>query len=147
MGMGARIKASTYASYRVNQPYSCLLRSLLIAATDGVDKKNEDVDEDQEELFDPEATFLLIDRWPYFLISHDSEFKGHWETMIICLVLFQAMQAPFETAFADLGMGLAWDVFMMVIFIIDFLHNFFTTYSDRNGNTVINGEEVRIKGV
>jgi len=111
-------------------------------ATDGVDKKNEDVDEDQEELFDPEATFLLIDRWPYFLISHDSEFKGHWETMIICLVLFQAMQAPFETSFADLGMGLACDVFMMVIFIIDFLHNFLTTYSDRNGNTVINGEEI-----
>jgi hypothetical protein len=100
-------------------------------------------EEEQEEMFDPEATFLLIDKWPFFLISHDSNFLGHWDFMILILVLFQAIQAPFEIAFDEIVVdSRGWDIMVMFVFLIDFLHNFTTTYADRNGDIVINGEEI-----
>jgi len=95
-----------------------------------------------DRFYDPQATFLIINQWPYVLISHDSFLRGNWETMILGLVLFQAIQAPYEIAFDDsfAFTTYTWDIFMILLFFIDFGHNFFTTYCNKNGDLVINGQ-------
>jgi len=90
-----------------------------------------------EEDYDPEATLILLAYAPFVLISHDSEARGLWENMIMCLVLFQAIQAPYEMVFESVLLGPWWDFCMIVIFFLDFFHNFITTYCNDNGDLVI----------
>ena len=102
--------------------------------SDGVSRRSMKLPDDY---IDPQSTFILLPMWPYILISHDSSWRNFWDSMILCLVLLQAGQAPFELVFDSALSSKSWDILMMVVFIVDFFHNFITTFCDENGDLII----------
>jgi hypothetical protein len=98
--------------------------------------------EDFEDDFDPEATLILISSFPFILVSHDSQARGQWESFILLLVFFQAVQAPYETVFDVSIVNGVFDIAMIVIFIVDFFHNFVCTFCNDNGDLVIDPKAI-----
>ena len=74
-----------------------------------------------------------------YLIRGSGTFISIWEKVIIVLAVYNSFMIPWQLFFRDLGLSLFWsnqiqllDAVIDLIFIIDIVINFRTTYLDTN---------------
>lgn len=77
--------------------------------------------------------------WNLFLIRGSSNFISVWEKIIIILAIYNSLMIPWQLFYLDLGLEAfsgntieLIDAIIDLIFIIDIIINFRTTYLDTN---------------
>uniref|UniRef100_A0A0G4EYH9 Cyclic nucleotide-binding domain-containing protein n=1 Tax=Chromera velia CCMP2878 TaxID=1169474 RepID=A0A0G4EYH9_9ALVE len=93
-------------------------------------RKGGDEFEDDEEVQWDEAPVESQQPKPWYIISADSVNRAAWEFFTLTLILYQAVMVPFYLCFDfQPSGGLAiWEVIIDIIFIIDIIVSFFTSY-------------------
>jgi hypothetical protein len=91
--------------------------------------------------------FIRIPTAPYVLLNHGHAASTVFEFLITVLILYTAVEAPFEAAFSSLlmfpeGAYEFMSIFPACMFLLDFLRNFITTYADEEGDTVIDPSRI-----
>lgn len=85
--------------------------------------------------------------YPSFVFPYASQFKRKWTIFITLLAIYQAILYPYELAV--IGGGLQGgnfnafyvvEIIAMIIFIVDMIINFRTTYPDQNNEEIIKGD-------
>ena len=123
----ARLKTLWFAAYCKAKGASLILKKFGDLNQNlylyGTSKKLEDIQNDQNER-----------KW--FIILPDNKFKSYWNIVIICLLLYTAIWAPYKIAFIDdtSDFEFVFDIIVDSLFFIDVILSFISAYEDKEKN-------------
>ncbi len=75
------------------------------------------------------------------MMSHKSKFRMRWDLIVILLALYNCVSIPFEVAFGNISDHISLAIFeycIDVLFFLDVIFNFRTTYINAKTGTEIN---------
>ncbi|XP_058788674.1 potassium voltage-gated channel subfamily H member 8 isoform X2 [Phymastichus coffea] len=80
-----------------------------------------------------------------FILSHYGIFKTCWDWLLLIATLYVAVVVPYNASFINVDRpSMVSDVVVEVIFILDIVLNFRTTYVNRKGEVVSNSKSIAV---
>ncbi|XP_011877152.1 PREDICTED: potassium voltage-gated channel subfamily H member 8 [Vollenhovia emeryi] len=84
----------------------------------------------------------------HFILSHYGGFKSCWDWLILIATFYVAIIVPYNASFINIDRPtMVSDVVVEVLFIIDIVLNFRTTYVSRKGEVVSNSRSIAVNYV
>jgi hypothetical protein len=78
-----------------------------------------------------------------FIIKHDSCYRIMWDIIIFSCLLYTAILTPlYLSLFESLSVFKDLEMVLEIIFIIEFISNFFTTFTDKEENVITERREI-----
>ena len=85
------------------------------------------------------AVLKRINLHAKYVISMDSSFKKIFDVVMVLMVVYSVLSSLYFLAFHSMGpKSAAFDLFVWIMFIFDFILNFFTEFEDAKGNRIKN---------